>query len=1605
MAARLEEAKASLVEKAIAHVRERVSEPQASQVAQFVREFYADSAPEDLGELDLYGAALAHWQLLQRRRPPEAKVHVYTPRAEEHGWQSRHSVVEVVSDDMPFLVDSIAMAITRHGSAIHFFIHPVMRVRRDEHGQLVELLPAGAEGGISESLIHVEIDRHADQEALDELAAALRSALVDVRAAVEDWAPMRERIAEAAAELEDRPPPIASEELAEAKALLEWIGDHHFTFLGYREYELLTRDGEDVLEAVAGSGLGILREREHKPVSHSFSQLPPDVRRLAREPNLLNLTKANARATVHRPGYLDYVGVKRFDEHGAVVAERRFLGLYTSTAYSASPWQIPVLRRKVQGVLDRSGFAPASHDYKALVEILETYPRDELFQTTEEQLYDIALGILHLGERRRVRLFVRRDTFGRFVSCLVYLPLERYDTESRRRIQQILQEAFGGVGLDYTARVTESVLARLHVIIYTKPGAAPVYDTAEIESRLVEAVRSWQDDLHDALVSELGEERGARLFQRYADAFPAAYRDDFTAGAAVADIERIEQLDPAGDLDMSLYTPLASPLDHLAFKLLRSGRPILLSDVLPLLENMGVKVTDERPFEVKPLDDAPVWVYDFGLDYGGESELQTDRVRQVFQDAFAQAWRGESENDGFNRLVLRSGLTWREITLLRAISKFLRQAGSTFSQAYMEESLAQNGEIARGLIELFELRFDPRRSEDAEDRSRGLVRVLEAALDGVTSLDEDRILRSFLRVIQAMLRTNYFQAGPKPYLSFKLDPAGIPDLPAPRPMFEIFVYSPRMEGVHLRGGKVARGGIRWSDRREDFRTEILGLMKAQTVKNAVIVPVGAKGGFVVKQPPSDRAALRDEVVACYETLVRGMLDLTDTLSGGEIVPPPDVVCYDEADPYLVVAADKGTATFSDIANALSLEYGYWLGDAFASGGSTGYDHKRMGITAAGAWESVKRHFRELGVDADTEELTVVGIGDMSGDVFGNGLLRTRNLKLIGAFDHRHVFLDPSPDPGPSYDERARLYELTGSSWADYEPSLISPGGGVFPRSAKSIELSPQIREALAVDADALPPNELIRAVLRAPVDLLWNGGIGTFVKAKAESHAEVGDRSSDAIRVDAEELRCRVVGEGGNLGLTQRARIAFALRGGRVYMDAIDNSAGVDCSDHEVNIKILLDTIVRDGDLTEKQRNELLAEMTDEVGRLVLRDNYEQTQAIAASVTQAGPMVAVHQRYLRSLEQAGRLDRALEFLPDDETLAERKAAGEGLTTPEFAIMLSYTKIALYDELLASDLPDDPALAGELERYFPTALHERFGAQLQRHPLRREIVAARVTNSLVNRAGTTFVFRLGEETGASESDITRAFMVAREVFDLRGLWAEIEALDARAPAQTQLTMLLRSRVLVERSTRWLLRNRPRPLDVAAAIAEFRAGAETLAGAVPSLLAVAARESARRTAEELAGAGVARELADRVAHLEALFPTFDLVEIASAVGLGVEDAAGVYFALGERLELHVLHERIAGLPREERWEALARRALWEDLHSERRALTADVLRTSPANGAVGERFSAWLTRNAVPVERCQQVLADVKAGGSYDLATLSVAVREIRNLIEATGTVAG
>ena len=1618
MAVKAAEFEAELIESVCARIHERLVDGQADECEAFVRQYYHWVPPEDLvgrSSMDLYGAAVAHWNLAQERPPGTAKVRVYNPDFEHDGWRSTHTVVEIISDDMPFVVDSLGIELARHGYGVHLLIHPVIRVRRDGDGRLAHTLSRESDAAvvIAESVAHIEVDRETDPQRLAALSDGIEHVLEEVKAAVEDWHAMAARARGIVAELAESPPPLDPAEVEEATAFLTWIQDHHFTFLGFREYELVTEQGEDGLRAIPGSGLGILRDTED---DRGFRKLPTKVRELARVPQLLVLTKANSRATVHRPSYLDYIGVKTFGPDGEVTGERRFLGLYTIAAYHESPLEVPLVRRKVEGVLSRAAFPPDSHDAKALRRIIDRYPRDSLFQITTDELFEVAMGILGLGERQRLKLFVRSDPYDRFLACLVFIPRDRFNTENRERIGAILADAFGATRVDWSPYVSESVLVRVSYVLWRDPETPVQVDAAALEAQLKQAIRSWSDDLRDALLEDQGEELGTQLFRRYQSAFPAAYRADWVARSAVADIRRLEDLAADEHLLMSIYRPLERgkrpvSLDGAVRCKLFSTAGVTLSDVLPTFENMGARVTDERPYAITGSDGHTAWIYDFGLTCGSGGELDEAFAREIFQAAFLGVSRGEFENDGLGALVLEARLTGRQVTVLRAINKYLRQAGITFSDGYIERTLLAHPAIAKLLVELFEARFDP---VDHDRAAAGpLADAIEQAVDAVVSLDEDRILRCFLSVVSAVVRTNYFVLGadghPKSFLSLKLDPALIPIVPLPCPQFEIFVYSPRVEGVHLRGGKVARGGLRWSDRPEDFRTEVLGLMKAQMVKNALIVPVGSKGGFVVKSPPAEggREALQEEVVACYRTFLCGLLDLTDNIVGGEIVPPPQVIRYDEDDPYLVVAADKGTATFSDIANGISAEYGFWLGDAFASGGSQGYDHKKMGITARGAAESVKRHFGELGIDTQTVDFTVVGIGDMSGDVFGNGMLLSRHIKLLGAFNHLHVFLDPNPDPEASFAERRRLFELPRSSWSDYSPAAISAGGGVFARTAKSIPISPQVRGALGIEVDELTPSELIRALLCAPVDLLWNGGIGTYVKASTETHAAAGDKTNDAVRVDGGSLRCRVVGEGGNLGFTQPARIEYALTGGRINTDAIDNVAGVNCSDHEVNIKILLDAVVAAGDMTEKHRNALLREMTDSVGERVVYGSYTQTQAMSLEAQHAASMVDVHQRLVRHLEQEAHLNRDLEFLPGEETIGERKHAHLGLVAPEIAVLMAYCKIQLYRELLGSDLPEDAYLAHDLERYFPAPLPERFGAQMRRHRLRREIVATVVANEMVDRAGTTFAFRLHEETGAGAATLARAYAAARAIFGMPEFWEQVEALDNRVDARTQLEMLLDGRLLVERSTRWLVRARQRSIDIAAAVAQFAPGAVMLATSMPELLDEGDRALWEAKFDKLQGAGVPVGLAGRVAGMRFVFPALDIVEVSEETERGLDAVAGTYFRLGGRLQLNWLRDRIAELPRVNRWQALARSALRDDLYNLHRALTQEVLRgaraegaESAAPGARGEdaEIDAWTACHAVAVERCRAMLGDIRATRTYDLTTLPVALREVRNLLQ-------
>ncbi len=1566
--------------------------------------FYHGVSELDLvqhGAADLAGAALAGLALGRVRRAGRSLVRVFNPDPAQDGFASSHTIIMVVTDDMPFLVDSLGIVCSQNGLAVHLLAHPVFMVLRDRSGRLRELfLDQAPSAARPESWQLIEIDREPDPRRLAAIERSIRSSLDDLRAATSDWRRMRGKASEVAAELGAIKLRGQMNEVSEARALLEWMEADHFTFLGYREYRLRRGPRRDRLVPVTPSGLGIMRPRaDHQAKS---IVLTGEVRKFARSAEPLIITKANTIATVHRAAYLDYVGIKTFDARGLVTGERRFIGLWTSSAYSRSPREIPVLRHKVQRVIDSFGLKASSHDSKAVAHALETFPRDELFQATIPDLIRIIRGVVNLYERAQVRLFVRRDVFRRFYSCLVFVPRDRYNTQARERIERLARDAFGGQTIESQVTLSESVLARLHMLVRTAPDSDVGVDAVELERRITAAVRTWQDQLKDALLDAHDEAEALRLSRIWGQAFPAAYQEDTPLDAAVDDIGCLEGLlADASGLRMALYRRADQPAHKVQFKLLRRDRPIPISDVLPTIENLGLKLISERPYEIET-GSGNLWIQDFELEHPRGVRIDLDSDGPRFKATFVNVWLGNADNDGFNRLVLAANLDWREAMVLRTYARWFGQIGMPLSQSYMEEALASNAAASGRLLRLFIARFDPQLTQSQRRRAElGQRRALDRLLAGVTRIDDDRILRVFLAAIDATHRTNYFQTNadgtPKPYLSLKLDPRQVAEVPLPKPMYEIFVHSSRVEGVHLRMGHVARGGLRWSDRREDFRTETLGLMKAQNVKNTVIVPVGAKGGFVPRRLPTGRDEALVEGTECYRIFIRALLDVTDNVVAGKVRPPPKVVRHDGDDAYLVVAADKGTAKFSDVANAISEQYGFWLGDAFASGGSAGYDHKDMAITARGGWESVRRHFRELGVDIQSQDFAVAGIGDMSGDVFGNAMLLSPHIRLLAAFDHRHIFIDPSPDAAKSFKERRRIYDLPRSSWEDYDAKLISKGGGVHSRQNKTIALSSEARAMLGINTASASPVEIMRAILQMPVDLLWNGGIGTYIKSAHETHAEIGDRSNDAVRVNGGELRCRVIGEGGNLGFSQRGRIEFAAGGGRINTDFIDNSAGVNCSDVEVNLKILFAPLMESGKLTRAARNRLLARMTEEVGELVLRNNYLQCLAISGLQARAVERIFELGHVIRALERSGILDRSLEALPTDDEIVERHRKGQGLTRPELAMLLSYSKIWLSEKLIGTDVAEDSFLGSELTRYFPLPVQRRYPRAILRHQLRREIIVTATTNSLVNRMGPVFAIRTQEDTGADVGSIARAFAIAREITGMRDLWADIEALDDKVPSSMQYDMAHETTRLLRHLTYWVLRNLGPNLDIERAVSRLRPGILELMTNLPELIEGLEVERYDRGLQRFAVDGVPGSVARRVASLGAIHSSVDIVEVALARRAPIAQAARVYFGLGAAIGLDWIRGEIERLAVEGHWQALARGTLREDAYSLQRKLCDQVLARS-GRGDAAARVDAWLKAGGTIIDSLDRTVTEMRATGSADFPTLSVALQAVRRLAD-------
>jgi len=1614
MPAHQDKATDAIIEKVIAYAKEHISAERFELFKHFVSLYYSHISYGDLHDrevADLYGAAFSQWELMYQRQPNELKIRIFNPHFEQHGWTSTHTIIQVAIENMPFLVDSMRMEINRLGLTTHFMIYMGgMRIARDKKGRVTEIAPyaISSNEGVVEAPIYMEIDRQTDPKVIADIEAHLKRVIQDVSLSVQDWSKMQTRLRETISELSTQNQSIDEAEVNEAKAFLEWLLRDHFTFLGARDYEVVGEGAQMALRLKEGSSLGVLRDESNSKIYRQISLLPSRVRELIlSKEQVLMISKTNTRATVHRSAYTDYIGIKLFDENGQLICERRFIGLFTSAGYNAHPKAIPFLRQKVSSVLQRSGLPEKSHAGKDLMHILATLPRDDLFLAPTEDLYDLSMGILYLQERRQIRLFVRKDTYRRFVSCLVFIPRENFNTHLLDQIRDILVNAFHGLEVGFSTYFSESVLARVHYVIRIDPQRKLEYDIALLEKELVEVGRSWDNDFKDHVLDYFGEERGNKLYCKYRHSFPAGYREVFAPRNAAFDIDYAENVLKTSQLGMSFYRPVGVEKSVIRFKLFRLGHTVPLSDALPMLENMGLRVIGEQPYKMTIDKEQTVWINDFHMTYAQASPVNVEQVKDIFQDAFRRVWLGDAENDAFNRLVLEAQMNWREISLLRAYTKYLRQLGFTYSVDYIAETLIHNPSISKLLVELFDCQFNPAISR-SKDHAERIQEQITEQLEEVAILDEDRILSRLRDVILATLRTNFYQKNPdhsqKTYISFKLNPRKIPDIPLPKPRYEIFVYSPQFEGVHLRATKVARGGIRWSDRREDFRTEVLGLMKAQQVKNAVIVPGGAKGGFVAKNMVKDltREEIMQEGIACYHGFIQGMLDLADNYDAdGHVVSPVDTVCYDEEDTYLVVAADKGTATFSDIANQIAIDRGFWLGDAFASGGCTGYDHKKMGITARGAWVSAERQFQELGINVDKNDITVVGIGDMAGDVFGNGMLMSPHIKLVGAFNHQHIFIDPDPDPAASYEERMRLFQLPRSSWTDYNAELISKGGGVFNRNLKAIRLSSEMKKLLDTKKDVMIPNDLIKALLKSQVDLLWNGGIGTFVKATFQTNEDVGDRTNDAIRIDAPQCRARVICEGGNLGITRFARIEYALNGGKINSDFIDNSAGVDCSDHEVNIKILLNTVIAHGDLTMKQRNAMLSRMTGEVAELVLQNNYHQNRTIGYSNFISPHHMNLFVRFFEDLEGRMKLNRRREALPDEEQLAQRRLDGKGLTKPEISTLMAYAKIHLESAIRTSDIPDNPDLAQFVADAFPTPLRKNYKEQMQHHRLRREIISTQLSNKVISDMGLTFPYQMYDETGASTYEIVCAYVAASRIFHMHELYADIESLDYKVDPRIQYEMIDSLIRLVRRGTRWLLRNRRDSLDIQEAVDLFGGCVNGLHRRLPKLLLGVDKEYVENLQQYYVEAGVPLEIAAKFSGTQPIYHTLNIVEAANAHDMDVYRVAKIYFILVERLDLAWFRDRINAYAADTRWVVLARSAYKADLDWIQRKLTMGVLNLDTKSRSVITKINKWCEHHSALIERWQILLKDLRSADSDEFAILSVAIRELSDLAESDG----
>lgn len=1542
---------------------------------------------------DLDIALKSFYKFVSVKKPHEFLVRLYNP-CEEDAWECSHTVLEVVHNDCPFIVDSITERLTREGLKIYNILYPVVQVTRDDQGKLTSLHSHDYDGDAHpESIIHAYVS-YIKNSQIPEIEALIRDILTNIDLAVTDWKTMIER----ARSLKEHIMylPLSTPDQVEMQDFIQWLIDDNFTFLGCVDY---TADTKPPFLKANSEPLGILRFKKTPPniiLSHHEKIAGFDPTSLEHS---VEIDKISLISPVHRSVNLDMLTFRILDNDGTIVSETRFVGLFTSSVYYQSSTLIPIIRKKIDHVITNSGMRHLSHSRKSLIDILEGFPRDELLQIDREALASMCMDIFALMKRPRVKLFIRPSKSKQFMSCLVFVPRERFSARLGDKIQQTLQDALYGTVDNYYVQLTNSFLTRLHVIINVEGECDDNINIEGLESHLEMISRVWVDELLETLNLHMSEHEAEELFRKYQHAFPSAYQEIFNVDpAAYHDIVELENVEKTQDVTFRLYvTPDNDNVIHLK---IFSPTPIMLSDMMPMLENMNLQAINSDTFSISLQNKNVLWIHYFRMI---TSEMQNftsiSKILDNGEKALTAIWNQQMQSDSFNKLILAAGMEWRQVVLIRALSKYFKQAGFTYSDDYVADVLTKHPMLSRYLIKLFNERFDPKHEKNRDKHVEDIKFTIEEGLGAVQSNIEDKIIRRFMELIFAILRTNYFQKDDKghikDYISFKFNSKLVPGLPKPYPHVEVFVHSSYVEGIHLRGGKVARGGLRWSDRQEDFRTEVLGLMKAQMAKNSVIVPVGSKGGFVVKKPPTDgsKEAFQEEGIRCYKTFLRGLLDITDNIVDGTIVPPKDVVRHDEDDPYLVVAADKGTATFSDIANSVSKNYGFWLDDAFASGGSAGYDHKKMGITARGAWISVERHFREMGINIATTDFTAVGIGDMSGDVFGNGMLLSQHTCLVGAFNHMHIFIDPNPDSTTSYAERKRLFDLPRSTWDDYNKELISKGGGVYDRKAKSIKLTPEAKERFGINEDNILPDDLIKAMLLSDTDLLWNGGIGTYIKASTETHEQVEDKSNDAIRVNGEELRFKVVGEGGNLGCTQRGRIEFAKQGGRINTDAIDNSAGVDCSDHEVNIKIALRKAIETGSLKQKDRNALLEEMQSEVARLVLRDNILQTQALTIEHLQGTDLLELQDRLIDLLHEEGILDPKIEFLPDKQEIARRLVAKEGLTRPELAVILAYTKLSIYDKLLNSNLPDDKYYNNDLHLYFPKQMHTTLKEAIHDHQLRREIIATYVTNSMVNRVGISFCHRMLQDTGLMGCDVARAYTVARDAFGLRNTWHMIESLDGTLSANTQVKLFLKIKSLIQQVTSWFLHKAPQPLDISEMMKLYAEGVQTLSENLESVLIGRTKDRLNKLYEDFIELEVPEDLARKIAGMEAMVSACDIVSVAETVNMPVIDVAHIYFKIGSRFEFAWAHSSLNNLDDSGYWQRLSLKTVNDDLYDLQARLTQQIIQSS--QGAV-DPIHDWIEQNSKLVQRYDDFIQNLKSYESLDFSMAVVITKRLQGL---------